>query len=125
VTTQTLVSLSATYAGVTRTTTITVNPAVTPALASLTLNPASVKGGGSVTGTVALAAPAPVGGAVVTLSSSKPSLASAPSSVLVAAGTTGNSFTFTTSPTKKSASVTIAASYTGVTKSATLSVTRR
>jgi hypothetical protein len=125
VATQTLVSVSATYAGVTKTTTVTVNPATTVALASLALGTASVKGGGTVTGTVALTAPAPAGGAVVTLSSSKPSLASVPSTVLVAAGTISKTFTITTSSTRKSASVTVAASYAGVTKTATLSVAHR
>jgi hypothetical protein len=104
VTTQTLVTLSATYSGVTKTTTLAVNP---------------------VTGTVTLTAPAPTSGATVTLVSSKSSLASVPPSVLVAAGASSASFTIATAPTRKNASVTISASYAGVTKGATLSVTRR
>ena len=101
------------------------NPATAVALASLTLSAASIKGGRSVTGTVALSAPAPAGSVIVTLSSSKTALASVPSTVLVSEGTISNSFTITTSSTRKSASVTIAASYAGVTKSATLSVAHR
>jgi hypothetical protein len=41
------------------------------ALASVSLNPTTVVGGGSSTGTVTLSAPAPAGGAVVSLSSGK------------------------------------------------------
>jgi hypothetical protein len=125
VTTQTLVSVSATYSGVTKTTTVTVNPPAASALGALSLSPTSVKGGGSVTGTVTLTAPAPPNGALVTLASSKPSLASVPSSVLVAGGTTTRSFTVTTSAARKNATVTISATYAGVTKTATLAVTRR
>ncbi|HEX9276734.1 MAG TPA: hypothetical protein VGA51_10115 [Casimicrobiaceae bacterium] len=125
VTTQTLATLSATYSGVTKTMTFTVNPAASAALATLSLNPTSVKGGTPATGTVTLTSPAPSGGVIVALSSTKPSLASVPASILVAAGTTSKSFTVTTASTKKNASATISASYAGVTKTATLSVTRR
>jgi hypothetical protein len=61
----------------------------------------------------------------VALSSTKPSLASVPANIVVAAGTTSKSFTVTTASTRKNVSVTISASYAGVTKTATLSVTRR
>ncbi len=125
VTSQTLATLSATYSGVTKTTTVTVNPAAAATLASLTLKPTSVKGGGSVTGTVTLSAPAPANGATVTLRSSNPALASVPASVLVSAGTTSQPFTVTTAVTRKNASVTISASYAGVTTTATLTVKRR
>ncbi|MGO9008551.1 MAG: beta strand repeat-containing protein, partial [Bryobacteraceae bacterium] len=53
------VTISATY-GATLTTTLTVNP---PTLSTLTLNPTSVTGGSSSTGTVTLSGPAPSGGA--------------------------------------------------------------
>src|SRR5438552_6159201 len=96
VTTQTLATLSATYSGVTKTITFTVNPAASAALATLSLNPTSVTGGTSATGTVTLTAPAPSGGVIVALSSTKPSLASVPASILVAAGRTSKSFTVTT-----------------------------
>ncbi len=125
VTTQTLATLSASYSGVTRTTTFTVNPAASAALATLSLNPTSVKGGGSVTGTVTLTAPAPINGAVVMLTSSNPALASAPASILVTAGTTSKPFTVTTAATRRNTAVTISASYAGVTKTATVTVKRR
>jgi hypothetical protein len=125
VTTQTLATLSATYNSATKTTTFIVNPASAPVLATLTLNPTSVKGGASATGTVTLSAPAPSGGAVVALSSTKPALASVPASILVAAGTTSSTFAVTTTATKKNTSVTISTSYAGVTKTATIMVKRR
>ena len=125
VSTQTLATLSATYSGVTKTTTFTVNPAPAPALATLTLNPASVRSGTPATGTVTLSAPAPSGGAVVTLTSSMPTLASVPASVVVTAGTTSGTFNVTTAATKKNTPVTISASYAGVTKTATITVKRR
>jgi hypothetical protein len=125
VTTQTLATLSATYNSVTKTTTFIVNPASAPVLATLTLNPTSVKGGASATGTVTLSVPAPSGGAVVALSSTNPALASVPASILVAAGTTSSTFAVTTTATKKNTSVTISASYAGVTKTATIMVKRR
>ena len=124
--TQTLVTVSASYGGATRTTTVTVNP-VPPsaALAGLALNPTSVRGGGSVIGTVALSAPAPSAGVTVTLASSNASIAAVPKSVVIAAATTSKSFTIATTRPRKSLTVSISASYAGVTKSAALTVTRR
>lgn len=72
-----------------------------------------------------LTAPAPAGGAVVTLGSSKPTLAAVPANVTVAAGTTSRTFTLTTSTTKKNTSATISGNYGGATKSATLTVKHR
>jgi hypothetical protein len=123
--TQTLVTVSATYSGLTKTVTVTVNPAASAALATLTLKPTTVKGGGSVTGTATLTAPAPIGGATVTLTSSNGALASVPSSVLVAAGATSKTFAVSTVRTRKSASIAISASYAGVTKTAKPTVKRR
>jgi hypothetical protein len=93
-----------------------------PALSSVTLNPTSVTGGASSTGTVTLANPAPTGGASVTLASSNTMVASTPSSVTVTAGSTSATFTVTTSPVIFSTSVTISATYQGTTQSANLSV---
>lgn len=126
VATQTLVTVSASYGGTTKTTTFTVNPAApSAALAALALSATSVKGGGSVSGTVTLTAPALSNGATVTLASSNGSIAAVPQSVVVAAGTTSRSFTIVTTRPRKSVTVTISASYAGVTKTAALTVTRR
>src|SRR5438445_22208 len=69
----------------------TSSPSVT--LSTLSLNPTTVTGGDSSTGTVTLSGPAPSGGAQVALSSSDTSVATVPSSVTVAAGATSATFT--------------------------------
>ncbi len=122
---QTLTTLTASYNGVTKTTTLTTNPAPSAALATLTLQPASVTGGSSATGTVTLTAAAPSGGAVVALGSSIPGYASVPAHVLVAAGQKSGAFAIATTRPKKSVGVTISASYAGVTKTAIITLTRR
>jgi hypothetical protein len=94
----------------------------TIALSSLTLNPASVAGGNSSTGTVTLNGPAPTGGAQVALSSSNTTAARTPASVTVAAGATSATFAVSTSAVAASTAVAITASYSGVSKSASLTV---
>ena len=120
-------NISASYAGVTKTTNLTVQPAPLLALSSLTLNPSSVSGGSSATGTVTLTVPAPVGGIVIALSSSNPTKAPVPATIAVNAGATAVAFPITTATVSKNTTVTIRASYDGVTKSATLTIqkTRR
>jgi len=108
------------------------NPAVldfelssTPAsvsLSSLSLNPTSVMGGNSSTGTLTLSGPAPAGGAQVTLSSNNTTAANVPSSVTVAPGATSSSFTVSTSAVAASTTVIISASYRSATRSASLTV---
>src|ERR1700704_3190915 len=91
-------------------------------LSSVSLNPTSVAGGNSSTGTVALSGAAPTGGAQVALSSNN-GAASVPSSVTVPAGGTSATFTVSTSAVLVSTSVTISASYNSTAQTATLSVT--
>ena len=102
VTTQTLVTISVSGGGVTKSATLTVNPDGTPppsaSLSSFTVNPTSVIGGNPSTGTVTLPSPAPAGGSVVSLTSNLPNAASVPPSVTVAAGSTSATFTITTFP---------------------------
>ena len=102
VTTQTLVTISVSGGGVTKSAILTVNPDGTPppsaTLSSFTVNPTSVIGGNPSTGTVTLPGPAPAGGSVVTLTSNLPNAATVPSSVTVAAGATSANFTITTFP---------------------------
>jgi hypothetical protein len=122
VTTATSVNISASYAGVTKTASLTVQPQALPTLSSLTLNPTSVTGGAQTsTGTVTLSGPAPSGGTAVSLSSST-STATVPASVTVAAGASSATFTVSTSAVTASTPVTISASYAGVTKTASLTV---
>ena len=119
----TTVTISASYGGTSTAASLTVTPpGVT--LSSLTLSPTSVIGGTqSSTGTVTLSGPAPTGGAVVSLSSSSPSVAAVPASVTVPAGASGASFTVTTGAVAASTTVTISASYGGASTTASFTVT--
>jgi hypothetical protein len=121
VTSDTQVTISASYNSVTQTTTLTLTapPAV---LTGVSVNPAAVLGGSSSTGTVTLDLPAPVGGAVVALSSSNPA-AQVPATVTVGAGQTSATFQITTSSVTSDTQVTISASYNSVTQTTTLTVT--
>jgi hypothetical protein len=91
-------------------------------LSSVTLNPATVTGGGPSTGTVTLSGPAPPGGAVVSLGSSQPTVATVEGSVTVPAGSTTANFQVSTTSVDTSTSVSITGSY-HVVKFATLTMT--
>ena len=120
----TYVSLTARFNGTWAITTLTVGPAPgAPTLTSLTMSPSSVTSGATATGTIALSAAAPAGGAVVNLSSSNTAAASVPAGVTFPAGATSATFTATTSSVAMSTPVTISASYAGVTRTAGLTVT--
>ncbi len=114
--------ITAAYNGVNKTAALVVQP---PALASLTLSPSTALGGSPSTGTVSLSGTAPNGGILVTLSSSKPAKASVPANVTVAAGKNSATFTINTVAVTSGTSVTISASYGGVTKNATLTIQKR
>ncbi len=98
-----------------------VRPAVP---SSLVLSPANVTGGLSTTANVVyLLGLAPTGGAVVSLSSSKPAVAVVPASVTVAANTAASEpFTITAGFVTAETQVTIMATYNGVSVMATLTV---
>jgi len=91
-------------------------------LSSVGVNPTSVTGGSSSTGTVTLSGSAPSYGATVGLSSSA-SAAMVPPSVPVPGGASSATFAVNTSAVTTSTSVTITASYAGATKTASLTVT--
>ena len=97
-------------------------PPGSPTLSSITVSPTSVNGGTSSTGTVTLSGPAPIGGAVVYLSSSGPA-ATVPASVTVTAGASSATFAVSTSAVATSTQVTISGLYGGTTKTAPLTVT--
>ena len=120
--TTTVGSISASYHGVVQSTAVTVTP---PALTSLRISPSTVVGGTTVTGTVTLSAPAPAGGALATLQSAKPAMATPPASVTIPAGTTSTTFAITTVKPGKNTTVTFTASYAGISKTASLTVQRR
>ena len=120
----TSIGITATSSGVARSAALTVTPPPPPKLSSLALNPSAVTGGSSSTGTVTLSGPAPAGGAVIKLASSKTS-ASVPASVTVAAGKSSATFTISTKTVSSNTSAVISASYNAGSKSATLSIRKR
>jgi Subtilase family len=103
--------------------TVTPAPASGPSLTSLTLNPTTVNGGTPSTGVVTLSAPAPGGGAVISLSSNNTAVATVPTSVTIPAGATGVTFTVSTSAVTTATPATISASYAGVTLTDSLTAT--
>ncbi len=103
----TSVSISASFRGITKTAVLGVMP---HAVASLTLNPTSVIGGAASTGTVFITAPAPYGGAAISLSSSNPAVATVSTGwVTVPAEATTTTFTVRTNPVASSTRVYITA----------------
>jgi hypothetical protein len=115
------VTISAAYGSSSRTATLSVGAPA--ALSSVTVSPATLNGGANATGTVTLTAAAPTGGAQVTLASSNATVAAAPSSVTVPAGSTSAPFTITTTTVAASTSVTITATYASISRTAALTVT--
>ncbi|HET7032166.1 MAG TPA: hypothetical protein VFJ48_03505 [Casimicrobiaceae bacterium] len=132
VTTLTSASLTATYAGVSKTTTFTVTPSSPPppppgppALVGFAIAPSTVIGGASPTATITLSAPAPAGGASVALTSSNRTAVAVPAKVVVPAGSTSASFPVSTRSAFRKTAVTVTASYAGIKKSAVITLTRR
>jgi len=114
----TTANVSAIY-GTTVSSPLTITP---PSLTAMTLNPVSLIGGSSSTGTVTLSGAAPTGGIGVALASSDSSTAQVPASVTVAAGSSTATFTVTTSAVAANTSVNISATYGGSQAPATLTV---
>ena len=109
---------------VSKSATLTVNAPAPAVLSSLTLNPSSVVGGSTSVGTVTLTKPAPASGAIVALTTNK-TVATVSASVNIAPGASSATFNIITKTTNKKVTVSIGASYGGITKSATLTVVRR
>jgi len=87
------VKITATYDGVSKVATLTVNPA---GVAKLVIDPTSAIGETQFTGTVTLTGPAPAAGQKVTLSVDKPTLAKIPAFVVVPSGSTSASVVIST-----------------------------
>lgn len=113
------VAVTATCGGVSQTATLRVWPTT---LASISLETRSVTGGVPTSGRVALTAPAPGGGTVITLTSNTPGLASVSGTVLVPAGETSASFRVTTRPARTTPAVIISASLAQETRYAPLTI---
>ena len=118
--------ITAAFNGTSRSGTLTVTPQTAPpssvTLQSLALSPASVTGGAGTQGTLVLSGAAPAGGAAVSLTSSNPAVASVAAGATVAAGSTSGLFTVTTSAVTSATTVTISASYNGITRTADITV---
>ncbi|HLY18919.1 MAG TPA: FG-GAP-like repeat-containing protein [Bryobacteraceae bacterium] len=121
VTVSTPVTITAAYNGLAASAAVMVNPL---APSSVNLTQAGIQGGKSLGGnTVSLNAPAFAGGAVISLSSSRPAIAAVPAAVTVPAGSLASpKFSITTSAVTQPTRVTISATYQGNTVTATLTV---
>jgi hypothetical protein len=98
-------------------------PPTTASLSAVSVSPTSVVGGNTAQGTITLTSGAPSGGAVVTLSSANTSVVSVPASVTMAAGASSATFGINTSSVTANTGVTITATYGGVSRTTTLTVT--
>ena len=99
--------------------TLTITPA---SLSIFTLNPPSVLGGASSTGTITLTGPAGTSGTIISLASSSAS-ATVPASVTVPAGKVTASFTVSTTPVGTQTSAVITATLNNQPLTATLTIT--
>jgi hypothetical protein len=115
---QSQATITAVFESVKKPATLTIDP---PPVSSVTLNPTSVVGGTSSTGTVTIASSAPAGGVAVTLASSSAD-ATVPSSVAIAAGATSATFTVKTIAVAANVAATISASDGPGTRTAALTV---
>jgi hypothetical protein len=121
VTTSAYGTVTAAYGGVSQTLDFAVRPIRAK---TLTLSPSTVRGGTTVSASIALECPAVPGAIAVSLTSSNPSVAApTQSSVTIPAGATTASFAIKTSAVTVNTPVTINVWVFGVRKSATLTVT--
>ena len=97
--------------------------APTVALSSVTLDPASVQGGATGSATVTLTAPAPAGGALVSMTSSNTAAATVPATLTVPAGAASATTSYATSAVGATTTTVISASRNGITRTARLTVT--
>ncbi|MBX6359880.1 MAG: DUF2341 domain-containing protein [Acidobacterium ailaaui] len=117
VATTTSATISATYGSSGQTAILSINPY----LSSVSISPSTVQGGSPSQGTVTLYAPAPSGGATITLSSGN-SVAAVPASIMIPAGQTSGVFTINTSAVNTTTAAQITASYSGASVSSTLTI---
>jgi hypothetical protein len=115
--------VTATYAGNTAQGNLTINQVAK--ITNVGFSPTPILGGsGNATGTVTLSAPAPAGGALVTLAGNQPTTAPVPASVTIAAN--NSSATFTVTPASIAVNttmvLTVTATYAGNTVQGTLTI---
>jgi hypothetical protein len=121
VTASTSVTVTATYNGGSKTASVTLTPVVLPTLASVAVTPASLTGGSTAVLAITLSGNPPLGGPPVSLSSSSPAFP-VPASV---PGTPGGGvlLPIRTTAVTVSTSVTVTATYNGVSKTASVTLT--
>ena len=113
------VVITAAGGGRSRTATLVVT---TQKVTALAVTPTTVVGGGAITGTITIGGPAPAGGFVVTLTSSKATV-TVPASVTVPAGASSATFVATSNPVSTATALTITAAAGGASVKANISVT--
>jgi trimeric autotransporter adhesin len=119
-------TITATWQGVTRSAPLVLEPAAAPPrLDTLVLTPARIVGGQPATARIGLTAPAPAGGLVVRLRSSRSTLLKLPSRVTVPAGARYADIAVATVATRVDRSVNVSATLAGRQVVATVSVLRR
>lgn len=114
----TLATVTGTLNGLSNSAKLTINP---PELIALSVNPTSIIGGSSSTGTVTIGTPAPVGGLLIGLSSNIQS-AMVPATISVLAGKRTANFQVTTKAVAAQSTALISASLGSVTKKVSLTV---
>ena len=112
------VTLTAFCNGVAQTASFTVNPAV---LSTFTLNPTSIIGGNTSTGTITLTSPAGPAGVTVNLHSNS-AAAKLPASISVLPGKSSATFTITTTAVKTTTPAIVTATWSTLAKTATLTI---
>ncbi len=116
------VTITATLNGGSRQANLNVTPPPYPLLYYVTLNPATAIGGTTTTGNQAVLNTSAASATTVTLTSSNPTVASVPASIVVPAGATTQSFPIVTQQVTASQNVFIIASAGGVSSASTLTV---
>lgn len=111
--------VSGTLVGVTKNALITLNPAVK--VEGLSFSPSTVDAGSNTTGSVTLTAPAPAGGAVITLSDNS-SVLTTPANTTVNAGATFSQFTEGTTAVSSTVTRQVTATYNGSSKTANITL---
>ena len=120
----TIVQITAAIQNVPRTATLSVNAAQPPgpSLSTVSVRPSSLTGGSPATGTITFTGA--TDGATVQLSSSDAAVVQVPSEALVDGGATSGTFAVTTSPVTATRTAAITASWFGITRTVTLTLTR-
>jgi hypothetical protein len=116
----TTATVTATYNGVSKSATLTVDAA---ALTGLSFNPPGVQGGKTSTLTVTLNGKAPTGGVLVVLSSNKPTDLVLPVNIKILAGATSGSATVSTISVKSNTIVAVTGTLNAIARSANLTLT--